>query len=516
MNRFSIVTTAFRWRAAATIVVILSLSMPAYGDPSTDRHNQPYQDFREYWDAGNYTESLHAAKRLVEWVERETGANSINLTTPLQNLAAVQQVLGQYKEAERNINRSIAISERQLGRYDMILTKPLAQLGKLYIDTLRYPDAMEAFRRAQHIMHRNEGVYTLTQLDLVDRISSINVVSKQSLDADIQQRFYYRINQKHYKTSDPEIIPAMEKMGAWLRKTGQYRESLLIYRDMVDLILDKDPSGGAAMVKALRAVASVLYLQGNCCPEKTLQKVVDIIRVDPTMDFFEEIDALVELADMNLITRHVSRAKTLYRIAWAMHSQNKEIRLRTDNIFASPVQLGVRRREDAMHAFTNAKAGNIWRFTRGNRPGNFGLTRDFNFEASSDLSMTFGKAELIGKPLPLCYPQILDLVNASSKKDLAEYYIDLDFTVNDVGRPTQLAIKSTNAPAALGRYVKNMLYRTRYRPKVVEGTTVDTEHVAFRQTFTAMHRQTGQHESLLAYTSTAVVHGCNILAMQKS
>lgn len=518
MNRFHILTIALHWLTkgalslsfSGTIVVTLSLSILAHGDTNEDLQNQARQDFAEYWDSGNTVESLHAAERLVGLVEREAGLDSIDLAGPLQLLATAQQELRRYRTAEYNINRSITISQGQLGSYDMFLTKPLTQLGKLYINTGKYSDAMQAFRRAQHIMHRNEGVYTLSQLDLVDRISSINVSFKQSLDADIQQRFYYTINQKHYGASDPEIIPAMEKMAAWFRNTGQYRKSLKVYREIVDLLLNHDPVGGRDLVKALRGIASVRYLQGNCCPEKSLQQVVDTIRADPSMDFFEEIDAIVELADMNLIKRKINRAKTLYELAWTMLTRNKEISHHAENLFSNPVQLGVGRKEDAIDAFTSAKAGNAWKFNQGYRPVNFNLDR------SSDVSMTFGQAELIGKPLPLCYPQILDLFNTSNKKDLAEYYIDLDFTVNDVGRATQVAIKNTNAPAVLGRYVKYMLYNTRYRPKLVEGTTVNTEHVAFRQTFTLKHRSVSQPESLLAYTSTAVVHGCNLLAMQKS
>lgn len=50
----------------------------------------------------------------------------------------------------------------------------------------------------------------------------------------------------------------------------------------------------------------------------------------------------------------------------------------------------------------------------------------------------------------------------------------------------------------------------------VNSLAVATEHVGILQTFSSMDRRVSQQESLLAYTSTAVVHGCNILAVLNS
>jgi hypothetical protein len=120
--------------------------------------------------------------------------------------------------------------------------------------------------------------------------------------------------------------------------------------------------------------------------------------------------------------------------------------------------------------------------------------------------------KLIGEPLPLCYPQVMDLARIRDTNKLATFFMDLDFTVNQDGKVIKVAVLDSNTPYKLGRYIKNMLYNTRFRPRFAEGQPVLTEHVALRQTFESGPDQNHRRDTPMPFSASAVFEGCQLLA----
>ena len=489
-------------------VSVISLSVqPAVSTPGIA---QLVQNFNLYWKLDDYSHAHDEAEKIVRLLE-ESNKSPLALASAFHNLAATQLMMGLHLESERNFKRSIGLVESHGEKYSAALGTKLEHLGVLYFGTQRYELARETFRKAQHIMHRNGGVYTLEQLDLLNGITRISIKTHEFEEADVQQKFYYRINLNNYGEDDPRMVPVMNRLGEWLKATGQFSDALDMFRKAVVLL---DETGGSErdMLRPLRGIASVLYLKGVCCAEKTLQEVLDSIRRDPTADRADEIDAMIHLADMNMINKNLKKARQIYQNAWDKLASKDRTNGLAESVFGTPVLLGVRGVKDVVDAFRRVRQTSRTQviYTAALEDGN-AWSISFGSEESKPLK------KLIGRPLPLCYRQV---TKAGSEKELETFYIDLDFTVTGAGNVAHVSIIDSNAPIKLKRYVKNILKKLRYRPRLIEGEAVDTDHMTIRQTFhDDGYLNAVSRESLnrtIGDSNRAVSLGCQWLAIPGS
>jgi tetratricopeptide (TPR) repeat protein len=497
------------------IAVTLSVIPLTHADPGLTELNQAYKAFGAAWDEGDDKRSLAIGEHIVDLASSRFGKNSNEMVTPLHNLGSVHKQLGNHAEARQYFKQSIDIAEIHRGQFSPALNKSLLELGELYIDLQQYSEALETLRRAQHIMHRTDGVYTPDQLDVLDWITQAGLLSNQPKLADQQQRFAFRVSARNYDSGDLRYVTAMYKLGIWFRETGQYADALDTFESLRDTVLLNFEDNDLLLIDPLRAIASVHLLQESCCAEEILQQVIDVIAGNPGSDVEDRIWAMTELADVVLASRQTNKAKDLYESAWLLSTQ-RTINSTQQEIFSEPKRLGIMHKDDLIAAYRNAGSGTIAQskkvyYMGGHDPA-----------GQSGASISFGgstdevQQSLIGNPLPLCYPQVLDLSKGEKLADLEDYYVDLDFTVNDTGRVSDVDIVQTNAPGKLGRFVRNLLRKTLFRPRVVDGSTVATRHLKVRQTFSTHDQYTPANPDAISdFSSNLVADGCQLLAMNR-
>jgi len=457
-------------------------------------------------EAEDYQRALALAERITTLAKEESSAESAEFSTSLRNLAIIQHRMGNFTEAAVNFKRSIEITTAVEGEYSNSLQIPLRYLGKLHFQNQDYADSMQALRRAQHITHRNDGVYSLGQLNILEWITRIHLKTNSVLAADQQQRFYYKVNENNFAADDPRMIAPMAKLGNWFRQSGQYPDALKIYRQTVTLLEQQGSDTNLELIEPLRAISSTLYLQGACCADEPLDRALKIMESHSTTDADDHLEAIINLADMSMVQRNERRAEKLYQEAWRMISEN-QVSEKAKELFSKPTRLGVSRTDDVVNAFRRAitgfsKAETVIVFDDADSSGGESLV-------SVDQSK-IQREELIGAPLPLCYPQLLDLVKANSKEQIADYFMDIDFSVNQHGQVVEVEVVDTNTPVRLARYVKNMLHRTRFRPRLSEGEPVTSQHMEIHQTFTSAERSS--YKSPIPFSKAAVMQGCQTLA----
>src|SRR3954462_5852237 len=81
---------------------------PAFAVTDADRI-AVYKEFRTQFDARQYAAAQPLAERLVQLTEEQYGADEMQLTTPLTNLATVNYKLGNYTAAIENYQRTLRI-----------------------------------------------------------------------------------------------------------------------------------------------------------------------------------------------------------------------------------------------------------------------------------------------------------------------------------------------------------------------------------------------------------------------
>lgn len=177
-----------------------------------------------------------------------------------------------YEEAEPDLHRRLTMVEADEGEYSPSLVPILKRLGSLYYHARRFPEALQVLRRAQHITHRNDGVYTLDQLNIIKGISAIGQKTNQFQAVDVQERFQYRINEYNFGADDERMVPVLTRLGNWFRRSGQFDDALKAYRKSVNLLEHRGSDSELELIAPLKAISSILYLKGSCCAVEPLDR----------------------------------------------------------------------------------------------------------------------------------------------------------------------------------------------------------------------------------------------------
>lgn len=464
------------------------------------------KDFQHSLDAQDYPSALSNDRKIITLVDN--GKQSKGHAQALHNLAKVQPVVGLHVKSAESYKSNIDLVERQHGIFAPDLLPLLTELSSLYYNRADYELAMNTLRRAQHITHRNEGVYSLEQLTLIDSLTMLEIKTGRIENADTQQRFYYSINLKNYGKDDQRILPAINRMAEWFSASGQLDKSLRFYKKALDVI-NKLELGEAEKLRPLRGLSTVKYLKGFCCIDEHLREALRIIMTHPGSDHVDKLDALVHLADMHMINKKRRIANQYYQDAWnRLRSGNPA----TQALFNSPELLGVSGVEDVHKAYYLTIEGPILMDKKVYLSKNSG---------QSSLQVNIGQKRkpvhtpIIGEPLSLCHSQVLELARTNSTEDLGQYFVDLSFTVTSGGSVRNVSLLDSNAPSRLQRYVTNTLRQTRYRPTFWQGEAIDSKNLKIRQTFSG-DRATQESRTPFSRTNAdgkrATTLGCQLLA----
>ncbi|MCB1647623.1 MAG: hypothetical protein KDI36_19330, partial [Pseudomonadales bacterium] len=122
---------------------------------------------------------------------------------------------------------ALSLADEALQAYDDIDTFDADLITILqvraYIHELmdEFDPAVEDLRRAQHIVHRHRGVYSETQLPLVDRLAGISIASGRLTDADREYRFQVKIAEREFGSEDSKKLPTLLKVAEYLAKRAE-------------------------------------------------------------------------------------------------------------------------------------------------------------------------------------------------------------------------------------------------------------------------------------------------------
>jgi tetratricopeptide (TPR) repeat protein len=488
------------------LLSVLAWSSLAQVPPSSEN-----EDVLQLIAAEEFDKAAVAAAGLVEILQQASGVPSADLAVAQHNLGYVYLKLGRFEEAEEHLNKSIELREEADRDHGANLVATLSMLARLYSQTNRFNEAHKVLRRAQYITHLNDGVFTLRQLPIVERIIGLNLADKQLLLADQQQRFYYLVNENNYSEDDTRLLPALAKLSDWYRKTAQFQNALGTYEKTITLIENQLGDSNVALAQPLRDLSSLQYVLAECCPAESLDRAVKILTNNPETDTTEKLEATVRLADVQTMVTKDEGAGQIYRRVWQMLSPDK-----AQEMFNEPKHLGIRRRDIVATAFriaVESSPGHINRHSRllSDNPRMIGNpVVDLSSQGKRDREKRANV--LIGSPLALCYPQILQLMSKPERQTFAGNYVSMEFSVDKDGRVSDIQVVDSDAPSRVKAYVRNLLNLTRYRPRLENGEPVLAEHVTMRQTFES-HDDYVPTDAVQDLSNLATYQGCNMVTV---
>jgi len=105
--------------------------------------------------------------------------------------------------------------EGQGGAWDSNLAEQLATIGDLEQQQGNHLGAIVAFSRAVHINKIANGLYTLEQIPLLEKMIESYAATDNWEQADLYNNHLFFLEHKVYGNADPRIISALERLAAW-------------------------------------------------------------------------------------------------------------------------------------------------------------------------------------------------------------------------------------------------------------------------------------------------------------
>lgn len=335
-------------------------------------------------DASGATPSTDAAASATSDAAPATASEDENAPEPPRPPTPEQQ---RYLDAVQAV-------EAHGGAYDAALSEQLLGLGAAYQAAGRHEEAAEALSRAAHIVRVNEGLYSTSDLPILERlIESYSALGEwDGVGTSYQQMF--QIHRRNYGDSDERMLPALQRLSAWHLSAylGDLGEDPINHleaaRNLYDSsvgILQAKSGGDPRLPDALREKAIVDYylasyvptggggvsfsagpsngqqqagpayaLMGFTSGREALEKVVELRKQDPAATPLLRGQAAAELGDWHQLFNRRQTALDLYKEAWTQAAADTS-NAAVNQIFGHPIALPVL--PEGLAAMADANAG---------------------------------------------------------------------------------------------------------------------------------------------------------------
>ena len=407
------------------------------------------EDYRQLSQLLGYKTLEQAIVLCEKIVEDNTGLQETDPILYGKLLANLGMILnfGEYYEnslevldnAIAQLNPTLPQFSPQLMNVIMAKSSTLMNLGKL-------DEAIQELRRAQHITHRDDGIYSATQLPIVEELFKISYQRGAYLDADKQQSFTLRVNERAYGEDSEELLPTLIRLGRYFADRGAlssqfgdnemrylreslFRKSLELYERAIKIVEVNYGSNDPRLVKPLQGLSRTRLMQrANNKSEQALERALYLIESNPATDLPDRIDGIIRLGDLYTMTSD-RRAKELYLRAWNLMQENTDYHWLKEQAFGAPTRL---------------------------------------------------------------YPRAQSVVyidrRPRSVAENSELFIDARYTVKANGRVGEVKLLEKNVPNDQVRRLRSQLAITRFRPRIVDGEVVKTQNLIFHQRFLVAER----------------------------
>lgn len=392
---------------------------------------------------GRNAEAAAAGLEVVVLTGQLHGADSLELASPLTNLATAQLRSGALRDAEANYQAAIALLEKRAGFLSARLIEPLTGLGEAYVRSEQYPLATQAYARALRVNHVNEGFYNLDQISIRDGLTEGYLGQLDLEKANFHQEAQIYVQQRKLGRDNPALVGPLTKLGRWYDRSNQTEAARLVYQGAARLVEAADGQNSPGMVEPLLAIAETYRQQAllppdpesNQSPETLLplssmmlRKALGIVEQQSPPDPAERARILVKLGDLYLMWGKQNTASERYKEAWQILSADPALEVRRDEFFAKP-------------------------------------------------------ARIMGPVPPAILPVPSRKAPPPDAKDLEQGFVVVRFDVDPLGRVSAATVIESEPANLLEQRVQETARRTLFRPRFVDGAAVATTGLVLRHEF---------------------------------
>jgi hypothetical protein len=424
-------------------ITLVGISSPAFAVSDADRI-AVYREFRAQFDARQYAAAQPLAERLVQLTEEQYGADELQLTNPLTNLATIHYKLGNYPAAIEAYQRTLRILQAKSTMADKAQIRPLHGLGIAFLGAKDPESAVVALKRAADLSRNTDGLYNIGQIEFIDALIDAYAAAGHYTEAEKESVYAVRVEEAAYGRNSLKLLDRYDKLARWYEFDRRYTTERGVYERSLAVLAKSAPPNDLRKVGPLRGIARAYRLESfygiegtdtggsnygagnNGAPvifsdgalqrrgEASLTAALEIVDGNSPVDHNLRGQVLTDLGDWYLTTNATRHAHEVYAEAWK--------------------------------AFAKA-----------------------------------GDTAPLAAPRMLAYRPSISSVDRS-QLDPAESQIkavELHFTVDRDGRLDNFTSPTTDVPEAMVRNSMASMKRSRYAPRIENGAAVATTDVVF-------------------------------------
>ena len=419
----------------------------AASPPGSNTISQPLDAARDRYlrlmEDGRNAEAATVGREVVALVSQLHGSDSLELASPLTNLATAELRNGELKDAETDYRAAIALLDKRENFLSPRLINPLVGLGETYVRSEQYPQAAETYERALRVNHVNEGFYNLEQMKIRDGLTE-GFLGLQDLEkANFHQEAQLYIQKRKLGADNPELIEPLTKLGRWYDRSGQAESARFAYQSAARLAETAGGENAPAMVEPMLAIAETYQQQALLPPDPEsnqsaesllplssmmLRKALGILEQQQPPDPAQRARVLVKLGDLYMLWEKRKTAADRYAEAWQALSTDPNLRVQRDEYFAQPTRIA-------------------------------------------------------GPSAPKIFPIPSPKSSRLNRADLEPGFVVLRFNVNQLGRVTDATVVEADPENLIEEQVSRAVKSTLFRPRYADGAAVAATDLILRHEF---------------------------------
>jgi tetratricopeptide (TPR) repeat protein len=428
----------FPWLGATAI---LFSAVPAWAVTDADRV-AVYREFLDLYKARKYADAQPLAEKLVALTEEQYGAEDLQLTSPLANLATVHFRQGHFPAAIDAYQRSLRILQAKSTIADKQQIVPLHGLGVAFLGNKDPESAVIALKRAADLSRNTDGLFNINQVEFIDALVEAYAATGRYAEAEKESLYAMRVEEAAYGRSSVKLISRLDKLAEWYEYERRYTSQRNVYDRALAILARGAPENDLRRVAPLRGIARAFRLEAfygiegadtggtfnggaSGAPvfndgtqqrrgEAALTTALAIIDANSPVDQKMRGEVLTDLGDWYLVTNSLRRAYDSYAEAWK-----------------------------AFAAVDNTK--------------------------------------VISVPRILAYRPSISSVDRSqlNPEESVVKVVELHFTVDRDGRVDDVSSPTTDVPDPIVKNSMASMKRSRYAPRIENGAAVPTTDVVF-------------------------------------
>jgi tetratricopeptide (TPR) repeat protein len=426
------------WLGATAILLSAS---PALAVTDADRV-AVYREFLTHYQAKKYAEAQPLAEKLVQLTEEQYGAEDLQLTNPLTNLATVHYRQGHFPAAIEAYQRTLRILQTKSTIADKQQIIPLHGLGVSFLGNKEPESAVIALKRAADLSRNTDGLFNINQVEFIDPLIEAYAATGRYAEAEKEALYALRVEEAAYGRSSVKLLDRLDKLAEWYEYDRRYTSQRNVYDRSLAILARSAGEHDLRRVRPLRGIARAYRLEAfygvegadsgatfnagtNGAPvftdgtqqrrgEASLIAALTAVEANTPVDMQLRGEVLTDLGDWFLVTNALRRAYDTYAQAWKAFAE-------VDN------------------------------------------------------------TRVLSAPRLLAYRPSISSVDRS-QLDPAEAVvkvIELRFVVDRDGRVDKVTSPTVDVPESILRSSMTSMRRARYAPRIENGLAVATEDVVF-------------------------------------